>query len=150
MAKVKLERLPPAHLTKGKAPAGYCKWCWKVTDLPSPESLNLSELEIALDFPEDTDLLDPQGLPDPVPDDKDLGSVEHVGGKVLVKRTLGRKDDEIRICIVAKCDAQRNGEISLQAKLGDTWKGLPIDEQKFDDPDCGKKRNRVIPAPIKP
>ena len=148
MATIQIEKLPPTPLTGDKVPPGYCKWCWKITDLPSPESLGLEGVDIALDFPDNTDILDPAGMSDAVKNDTDLGTISHAGDKVLVAKKLKREHSELRICLIARCSGGRNGEISLQTKLAEKWVRLPIDDQKIEDPDAGRKKNRWIPGSI--
>jgi hypothetical protein len=151
MPTIQVEKSSPAPAAGGNVPDGYCKWCWKIADLPSPQLLGLEPAvaDIAIDFPENTDILDPAGLPDAVKKDPELGKISRVGNHVLVSMILTKDNDSLRICVIARCAGGRNGEMSLQLRqTGGDWVYLPIDDQKMGDPDTGRKKNRWIPGAI--
>jgi len=148
---IQIEKSSPAPVKGSNVPDGYCKWCWKISELPSPEALGLEPqtVDIAIDFPENTDVLDPAGLPDAVKKDSELGKISRAGNRLLVSMTLTKDNDSLRVCVIARCAGGRNGEMSLQLRqTGGDWVYLPIDDQKLGDPDTGRRKNRWIPGAI--
>ncbi|MEE9311520.1 MAG: hypothetical protein V3V10_03815 [Planctomycetota bacterium] len=99
-------------------PSRYCQWCVKITaDRPeefqhSDDDLGVLPVQWALDFPADTDILDPEmadmidGAPDytidPGPGE---GTITQPGEK------------EVTICFVAACAEKAGTEMSLERRI---------------------------------
>jgi hypothetical protein len=110
--KVEIEK----HPLQNFAPSRYCEWCVTIsTDDPAgftDDTGQPAKLQWALDFPPDTDILDPEqakkikGAPkytlDPAPD---TGTRSH------------RFDKQVKICFVAACQDRAGVEMSLENRV---------------------------------